>query len=340
MIQEALKKAVEGVDLSREESRLAMEDIMSGNASDAQIAGFLVAMRLKGETVDEIAEFTAVMRDKATRIDAGAPDVLDTCGTGGDSSGTFNVSTITAFVAAGAGVTVAKHGNRSVSSKCGSADVLREMGVNIDITPEQVSECLQSVGIAFLFAPKLHASMKYAIGPRRELGLRTFFNILGPMTNPAGAKRQLLGVYSADLVETVAGVLADLGCERGFVVHGSDGLDEITTTAETRVAEVKDGSVTVTTIKPEDYGVERVTLQDLRVGELDENIGTFNSILSGTKGPARDIVLMNAAYAICAGGAVDTPALGFEAAKASIDSGAAMKKFEAMRTFTNKFGSE
>ncbi|MFC1552787.1 anthranilate phosphoribosyltransferase, partial [Candidatus Latescibacterota bacterium] len=225
---EAIKKVIEGIDLSRDEAFEVMNLIMSGEATDAQIGGFLVAMRLKGETVEEISSFTRVMREKATKIEAGTPDVLDTCGTGGDGSHTFNISTLSAFVAAGAGITVAKHGNRSVSSKCGSADLIKELGINVDIPPEKVSECLQKAGIAFLFAPKLHASMKYAIGPRRELGIRTFFNILGPMTNPAGAKRQLIGVYSKDLVETVAGVLADLGSERAFVVHGNDGLDEIT----------------------------------------------------------------------------------------------------------------
>ncbi|MBT4484931.1 MAG: anthranilate phosphoribosyltransferase, partial [Candidatus Latescibacteria bacterium] len=216
MIKEAIKKAVEGIDLTGEEAARVMETIMTGEATDAQIGGFLLAMRLKGETVDEIVSFTRIMREKATRIDAGSLDVLDTCGTGGDGAGTFNISTISAFVAAGAGITVAKHGNRSVSSKCGSADVLRELGVNIDIPPDRISGCLKEVGIAFLFAPKLHASMKYAIGPRRELGVRSFFNILGPMTNPAGANRQLLGVYSEKLVETVANVLAGLGCKRAF----------------------------------------------------------------------------------------------------------------------------
>ncbi|MFC1650641.1 anthranilate phosphoribosyltransferase, partial [Candidatus Latescibacterota bacterium] len=254
---EAIKKVIEGIDLSREESLEVMELIMSGEATDAQIGGFLVAMRLKCETVEEISSFTRVMREKATKIEAATPDVLDTCGTGGDGSHTFNISTLTAFVAAGAGITVAKHGNRSVSSKCGSADLIRELGINIDIPPEKVSECLQQTGIAFLFAPKLHASMKYAIGPRRELGIRTFFNILGPMTNPAGAKRQLIGVYSKELVETVAGVLADLGSVRAFIVHGNDGLDEITTTDETYIAEINNGKISSYSISPEDFNINR-----------------------------------------------------------------------------------
>jgi len=335
MIQEAIEKAVNGDDLTREEARGAMVTIMTGEATDAQIAGFLVAMRNKGETIDEITAFTEVMREKATRIEGGTPDVLDTCGTGGDGAGTFNISTVTAFVAAGAGVTVAKHGNRSVSSKCGSADVLRELGVNIDIAPEMVSECLRSVGIAFLFAPKLHSSMKYAIGPRRELGIRTFFNILGPMTNPAGVRRQLMGVYSENLVEKVAGVLANLGCVRGYVVHGCDGLDEVSTTGETTVAEIRDGSVTVTTVSPERFGLPRSELSELTVDSVEENVSLFTSILSGGEGPCRDVVLLNSAFAICAGGGADTPEEGFRMAEESIDSGKALAKFEELKEFTN-----
>ena len=335
MIKEAVEKAVRGVDLTADEARTVMEIIMNGEATDAQIGGFLVAMRLKGETVEEISSFTRVMREKATRIDAGSADVLDTCGTGGDGSHTFNISTVSAFVAAGAGITVAKHGNRSVSSKCGSADVLRELGINLDIPPEKVSECLQKVGIAFLFAPKLHASMKYAIGPRRELGIRTFFNILGPMTNPAGANRQLLGVYSPDLVETMAGVLAELGSVRAFVVHGADGLDEITTISETTIAEVKDGVVNVRTFEAEDIGIPKAKSEDLTGGEADENASIFTSILSGEKGPKCDIVLINSAFAICAGGKADTPEAGLKLAEQSIDSGAAMAKYEALKECTN-----
>ena len=335
MIKEAVQKAVGGVDLTADEARTVMEIIMNGEATDAQIGGFLVAMRLKGETVEEISSFTRVMREKATRIDAGSSDVLDTCGTGGDGSHTFNISTVSAFVAAGAGITVAKHGNRSVSSKCGSADVLRELGINLDIPPEKVSECLQKVGIAFLFAPKLHASMKYAIGPRRELGIRTFFNILGPMTNPAGANRQLLGVYSPELVETMAGVLAELGSVRAFVVHGGDGLDEITTISETTIAEVKDGAVNIRTFNPEDFGISKAKPEDLAGGEADENASIFTSILSGEKGPKRDIVLINSAFAICAGGKANTPNEGMKLAEQSIDSGAAKAKYEALRECTN-----
>ncbi|MFC1541431.1 anthranilate phosphoribosyltransferase [Candidatus Latescibacterota bacterium] len=332
---EAIKKVIEGIDLSREEALEVMELIMNGEATDAQIGGFLVAMRLKGETVEEISSFTQVMREKATKIEANALDILDTCGTGGDSSHTFNISTLTAFVAAGAGITVAKHGNRSVSSKCGSADLIRELGINIDIPPEKVSECLQKVGIAFLFAPKLHASMKYAIGPRRELGIRTFFNILGPMTNPAGAKRQLIGVYDKNLVETIAGVLANLGSERAFVVHGNDGLDEITTTDETFIAEIDSGTVRSYYIKPEDFNIERAVPDDLTGGDAVENVRIFKSILSGEKGSKRDIVLLNSAYAICAGGGAETPQEGLKTARNSIDSGAAIAKYNELKELSN-----
>ena len=335
MIQEALKKVVEGIDLTGEEARMVMESIMNGEATDAQISGFLVAMRLKGETVEEIVSFTRVMREKATRIDAGVDDVLDTVGTGGDGAYTFNISTVSAFVAAGAGITVAKHGNRSVSSKCGSADVLRELGINLDIPPEKISECLKKVGIAFLFAPKLHASMKYAIGPRRELGIRTFFNILGPMTNPAGANRLLMGVYSRDLVEKLAGVLAMLDTARAFVVHGSDGLDEITTTGETFIAEVRDGAVSLSTFSPAEFGIEKTSPENLTGGEAQQNAEIFKSVLSGEKGPKRDIVLVNSAFSICAGGKADTPVEGLELARNSIDSGAAMAKFNDLRDCTN-----
>jgi anthranilate phosphoribosyltransferase len=335
MIREAVKKAIEGIHLTGGEARAVMEIIMNGEATDAQIGGFLVAMRLKGETIEEISAFARVMREKATRIDAGSPDVLDTCGTGGDSAGTFNISTVAAFVAAGAGVTVAKHGNRSVSSHCGSADVLAALGVNIDIPPERVSDCLKEVGIGFLFAPKLHASMKHAIGPRRELGIRTFFNILGPMTNPAGASRQLLGVYSAPLVETVAGVLADLGSVHAFVVHGSDGLDEITTAGETMVGEVSGGAVTMYSIAPEKYGIERAKKEDLEGGDPARNAEIVIDVLSGGKGPQRDIVLLNSAYAICAGGKTATPEEGLSLAELSIDSGAAIIALRRLREFTN-----
>jgi len=335
MIQGAIKKVVEGISLSREEAAGAMRCIMNGEATDAQIGGFLVAMRQKGETIEEIASFARVMREKAVRIGSGDMDALDTCGTGGDGANTFNISTIAAFVAAGAGIRVAKHGNRSVSSKCGSADVLMELGIKIDLPPERISECLCEAGIAFLFAPLMHASMKYAIGPRRELGIRTFFNLLGPMTNPAGARRQLLGVYSGDLVEKVAGVLADLGSDRAFVVHGSDGLDEITTTGETAVAEIFDGVIRKQTIIPEDFGLPRAAMPGLIGSGGPENAAIFIEVLSGKRGPRRDIVLLNSAFAICAGGGADSPADGLRFAEESINSGAAMEKYRKLKEFTS-----
>ena len=335
MIREAIQKVVEGIDLTPEEARLAMEDIMGGHATEAQIGGFLVGMRVKGETVAEITAFTSVMRDHATRIDPGSDRVLDVVGTGGDRTGTFNISTAAAFVAAGAGVTVAKHGNRSVSSKCGSADLIRELGINIDISPEKIASCIRTAGIAFLFAPNLHLSMKHAIGPRRELGVRTFFNILGPMTNPAGAKRILLGVYSEELVETIAGVLANLQFEHAFVVHGSDGLDEITTTGTTSIAEVKNGVISHAVITPEEYGIPRALPADLKGGEAAENRDIFNAVLSGGKGPKRDVVVLNAAFAICAGGKASKPDDGILLAEQSIDSGAAMRCYHTLREHSN-----
>lgn len=335
MIQDAIRKVLESRNLTREEAVAAMECIMGGGATDAQIGGFLVAMRLKGETVEEIASFARVMRDKAVHIDSGGTEVLDTCGTGGDGAHTFNISTVAAFVAAGAGIRVAKHGNRSVSSKCGSADVLAALGIRIDLPPERVSACVREVGIGFLFAPLLHSSMKYAIGPRRELGVRTFFNLLGPLTNPAGARRQLMGVYGADLVPKVAGVLADLGSERAFVVHGSDGLDEITTTGETLVAEVNAGTVRTFTIVPEEFGLPRADSADLTGGDAAENAALFTAVLTGERGPRRDIVLLNSAFAVCAGGLADTPAEGLRLAALSIDSGAALDKFHRLKEYTS-----
>ena len=256
MIQEAIKDLIAGVDLGRARTRAVMDQIMSGQATDAQIGAFLVALRIKGETIDEIAGGAEVMREKATPIVTVRPDLIDTCGTGGDDSGTFNISTTVAFVACGAGLAVAKHGARSISSQCGSADVLAALGVNVEATPEKVGECIDEVGIGFLFAVALHGAMKHAIGPRRELATRTVFNILGPLTNPAGAKRQLLGVFDGALTEALAGVLRELGSERALVVHGSDGLDEITLTGPTQVSELRDGQISTRQIHPGDFGLQ------------------------------------------------------------------------------------
>ncbi|MGA1840505.1 MAG: anthranilate phosphoribosyltransferase [bacterium] len=330
MIKEAITKIIEKQDLSQEEAALTMEEIMSGNATDAQIASFITALRLKGETVDEITGFTKIMREKATHLKAKGP-VIDTCGTGGDGAHTFNISTISAFIAAGAGAMVAKHGNRSVSSSCGSADCLQALGINITADVEKVEKCLNEVGIGFLFAPLLHASMKYAIGPRREIGIRTVFNILGPMTNPANARAQLIGVYSQDLTETMARVLNNLGSLHVMVVHGMDGLDEISTTGPTRITELKDGKITTYTINPTDFDISPAKAEDLKGAEAAVNAGICEVILSGKKGPKRDICLLNAGAAIYVADLAKDLTEGIEKARESIDSGAAMDKLEELR---------
>jgi len=331
MIKDSIAKAIRGEDLSEADAKDAMDAIMSGDATGAQIGGFLVAMRMKGETVDEIAGCARTMREKATRVKAPNRHLVDTCGTGGDSSGTFNISTVSAFVVAGAGATVAKHGNRAASSKCGSADVLKELGVNIEAPVDVVERCLDQVGIGFLYAPLLHGAMKYAIGPRRELGQRTIFNCLGPLTNPAGARRQVMGVFAEELVEPLAAVLGRLGAERAMVVRGRDGLDEITVTDETFVAEWDGNSVKTYTIKPEDFGLGRCAPSDLLGGELADNAAIALEVLSGGAGPRRDIVVLNAAAAIAAAGLADDIGAGVPLAAQSIDSGAAKEKLERLR---------
>jgi len=332
MIKEAISKVIEKKDLTKEEAALTMDEIMSGNATDAQIAAFITALRLKGETVDEITGFTKIMREKATHLKAQGK-VIDTCGTGGDGAHTFNISTIAAFIAAGAGATVAKHGNRSVSSSCGSADCLQALGINIMAPVEEVQKCLNEVGIGFLFAPLLHASMKYAIGPRREIGIRTVFNILGPMTNPANAKAQLIGVYAKALTETMAWVLKNLGSHHVMVVHGLDGLDEISSTGPTQVTELKDGKVKTYQVSPQDFGFSRAKADDLKGADAGENARLCEAILSGEKGPKRDICLLNAGAAIYVADLAGNLAEGIAKAKESIDSGAAMAKLETMRRF-------
>jgi len=337
MIKKAIARIVERIDLTENEMIEVMDQIMSGEATAAQIASFITALRMKGETIDEIVGAAKVMRERATRIRVGnsvmdidrddinidRETILDVVGTGGDGTNTFNVSTTVAFVISACGVKVAKHGNRSVSSMCGSADVLEKLGVNLEITPEAVERCINRIGIGFLFAPALHGAMKYAIGPRREIGIRTIFNILGPLTNPANANCQVMGVYRADLVEKMANVLQRLGCKHGFVVHGMDGMDEITTTNETLVAEVTPSGVTLSTLKPEDMGIRRCSMQDLRGGDAAANAAIIRSILSGETGPRRDIVLINAAYALLAADKATTPRHGLEIAAEAIDSGKA-----------------
>lgn len=330
-IQDAIAKLIEGRDLTRDRTIGSMNQIMSGEATDAQIGAFLVALRVKGETADEIAGAAEVMREKATRVVTRHATVVDTCGTGGDGAGTFNISTAAAFVAAGAGLCVAKHGNRAASSLCGSADVLKELGVNIEASPETTGRCLDEVGIGFLFAPALHGAMKYAIGPRREVGVRTIFNALGPLTNPAGATRHLIGVYSRSLTGRLAEVLRTLKSERAFVVHGLDGLDEITTTGPTRVSELNDGAVTTYEIRPEDLGIQRSTPGDLAGGNVETNASILRRVLNGEPGPRRDIVVLNAAAAIVAGGAADDLQAGIELAGETVDSGRAMDKLEELK---------
>lgn len=330
MIREGIARIVLGEDLRETEMMAVMTEVMDGAATPAQIAAFMTALRIKGETVEEVTGAARIMRQKATRIDARSSVVVDTCGTGGDGSNTFNISTTAAFVVAAAGLIVAKHGNRAVSSGCGSADVLEALGVKIDAAPEIVEECLQQIGIGFLFAPRLHGAMKHAIGPRREIGIRTIFNMLGPLTNPAGATAQLIGVYDPKLTEMFAGVLKNLGTKRAFVVHGADGLDEATVTGETRVSELKEGLVTTYNIDPMELFGRISDAADLRGGNAEANARITTEILSGEPGARREIVVLNAALAIVAGGKAGTIHEGIAVAEACIDSGAARKKLQAL----------
>ena len=336
MIKEAIGKVVGGADLREGEMVATMTEIMEGQATPAQIGAFMTALRLKGETSEEVTGAARVMRQKATRIDARSSTIIDTCGTGGDGRNTFNISTTAAFVVAAAGLTVAKHGNRAVSSGCGSADVLEALGVNIDAQPEIVEECVQQLGIGFLFAPKLHGAMKYAIGPRREIGIRTIFNMLGPLTNPAGATCQLIGVYDAKLTEMFATVLKNLGTKRAFIVHGTDGLDEATITGETRVAELREGEVIAYNLDPTDLFGDVVPDADLRGGDAAANARITTDILTGMdRGTRRRIVVLNAALAIVAGGRAESLREGIEVAEACIDEGGARRKLQGLIEMSN-----
>lgn len=335
-ITEALARIVEGQNLSREEASSVLRGIMSGENSPVQIAAMLTALRMKGETIEEVTGFAETMRTLATRIHTHRHPLVDTCGTGGDRSGTFNISTAAAFVVAGAGIAVAKHGNRSASSKCGSADVLEILGVNLDVSPETVGKCIDEVGIGFLFARTLHTGMKH-VGPvRQELRFRTVYNLLGPLTNPAGADAQVMGVYDEALVSTIAAVLRDLGARHAFVVCGSDGLDEITVTGPTRVAEVREGEILEQIVSPEQFGMTRAAPETLLGGEADENARIMRAVLSGETGPRRDIVVLNAAPAIVAGGKAADLADGVTLAQEAIDSGAAMQKLDELIKATAK----
>lgn len=335
MIKEAIEKAVTKTDLREAEMMAAMEEIMDGTATPAQISALITALRMKGETVEEVTGAARIMRQKATRVNACSSTIVDTCGTGGDKLNTFNISTTTAFVVAASGLTVAEHGNRAVSSGCGSADVLEALGVNIGVGPEIVEECVQQIGIGFLFAPKLHGAMKYAIEPRREIGVRTIFNMLGPLTNPAGATAQLLGVYDPKLTEMFAGVLKNLGAKRAFVVHGSDGLDEATITGETRVSELKDGLITTYNIDPVEIFGETYKGAELVGGDAAKNAQIVKDVLSGKDGACRKIVLLNAALAIMAGDKAKTMREGVAVAEKGIDSKAAMKKLQDLIELSN-----
>jgi anthranilate phosphoribosyltransferase len=351
IITEAVRALVDRKDLSRIEAAAAMEAIMSGAATDAQIAAFLTALRMKGETVEELIGFAQVMRQKAVQVRTRTSEVvgatgtdremlIDTAGTGGDASGTFNVSTATAFVVAGAGLKVAKHGNRSMSSLCGSADVVETLGIKIELSPAKIARCVDEVGIGFLYAPLLHTAMKHVVTVRRETGIRTVFNMLGPLTNPAGANAQVVGVYSEALTEPLARVLAELGTHRAFVVHGADGLDEISNTGPSRISEVRDGVVRNSTVRPEDLGLARASIQDLRGGDRAENAEIIRHILSGEVGPRRDIVLMNASAALVVGGTAHDLKEGVALAAQSIDSGAAADRLAGLVALSQRLASE
>ena len=330
MIREAIEKLTRGADLTEEESAQVMEEIMTGEATPAQFGAFVIALRLKGETVDEMTGLATVMRTKSLKVDFRGPSV-DTCGTGGDDRGTFNISTVAAFVVAGAGIAVAKHGNRAMTSKSGSADVLEQQGVKIDLGPEGVKKCMEEAGIGFMFAPRFHPAMKFAVQPRREIGVRTVFNILGPLTNPAGAKAQVLGVPTDAVGEKMVQVLQRLGSERVLVVHAEDGLDEISLNGHTNVWELRDGAVSDYQISAGDLGLDAALLESLAGGSVEENAETMAAVLSGERGARRDVVVANAAGGILAGGKATDLREGVRVAQESIDSGNAMKRLEKLR---------
>lgn len=335
MNKEILNKIVTGESLNEEEAYETMNEIMQGITTPAQIASFLTALRVKGETVEEITGCARAMRENAVSLKETYPLAVDTCGTGGDTKGTFNISTVAAFVVAGTGIMVAKHGNRGVSSKSGSADVLEALGININLTPSQVEECLQKLGIAFFFAPVFHPAMKHAIGPRREIGFRTIFNLLGPLTNPAGVKRQILGVYDPDITELIAGVLKRLGAQNAMVVCGEGGIDEISITGFTKITQIKNNrEITTYYIKPEDLGLCRYELKDIKGGDAKVNAEITLNILKGKDGPQRLIVIINAAAALIVGGIAKDMRDGIKIAAETIDSGVALKKLEDLREYT------
>ena len=335
----AIRCVTERQNLNADEMHDVMQLIMTGQATPAQIGGFLIGLRMKGETVDEIAAAAKVMRELATPVPVRGDHLVDTCGTGGDGASTFNISTASAMVTAAAGAQVAKHGNRSVSSSCGSADVLEAAGVNLDLTPEQVAECVDKVGVGFLFAPRHHSAMKHAIGPRKEMGVRTLFNLLGPLTNPAGAPNQVLGVFSADWIEPLAQVLGKLGSRHVLVVHADDGLDEISVGSATQVAELKDGKVNCYRIEPSQFGMQTADVSVLAVKDAQESLALIGQVFDNTPGPARDIVVLNAGAAIYVAGLADSLAEGVSRALETIASGAAKQTFARLIEVSNAFTS-
>lgn len=334
-IRDAIDKLVNRVSLSEPEMIEAMNQIMTGEATPLQVASFLTALRMKGESVEEVTGAARVMREKAHRVQVGSKTVIDTCGTGGDQKGTFNISTTAAFVVAGAGINVAKHGNRSVSSQSGSADVLGALGVKVDAPKQRVEECIAKIGIGFLFAPLLHEAMKYAVQPRRDIGIRTVFNLLGPLTNPAMATHQLIGLYSGDLVGMIAHVLKNLGSVCAMVVHGMEGLDEISLCGPTKVAELRGGQVKEYIVEPEQFGLKRCRMEDLHGGNAEQSAAIVRGVLQGDKGPARDVVLLNGGAALYVGGSAATIQDGMRLAAESIDSGKASEKLARLVEMTN-----
>ncbi|MCK4675368.1 MAG: anthranilate phosphoribosyltransferase [Gammaproteobacteria bacterium] len=334
-MQKAIKAVTEKQDLSAEEMNTTMRLIMTGEATPAQVGGFLIGLRMKGETIDEIAAAAGVMRELASKVEVDKNHLVDTCGTGGDASGSFNISTASAIVVAAAGGKVAKHGNRSISSKSGSADVLETAGVNLEISPEQVAECVNEIGVGFMFAPLHHSAMKHAIGPRREMAVRTIFNVLGPLTNPASAPNQVLGVFSKDLVEPLAQVLKQLDSEHVLVVHAEDGMDEISIASPTFVAELNNGEVITYTVQPEDFGMSRADLEQIRATDSAHSLEIIKNVFNNTDGPAKDIVCLNAGAAIYAAGLTTSLADGVKKAQETIASGAVTEKLDQLITKTN-----
>ena len=335
-IHSALEQVLAKNNLSSEQMESAMNDIMQGEATPAQIAGFIIALRMKGETVEELAAAARVMRNLSTKVDISVQPLVDTCGTGGDGQKTFNISTASSIVAASAGVNIAKHGNRSISSKSGSADVLETLGVKLDLTPDQIAKCVEEIGIGFMFAPMHHSCMKHAIGPRKELGVRTLFNLLGPLTNPANAQRQVLGVFDQSWIEPLARVLASLGTQHALVINAEDGLDEITISGATRICELKQGEINSYQVAPEDFGLKRASLDKIRVENSEDSAKMILSLLKGNQGPAADIVCLNAGAAIYVSGKCDSLKEGVSIAKLQLSSNAANEKLHQLIKITNQ----